>query len=685
MATTSALRTSTCSVVSGRTSFARQTRVILFVLAVTGLIANTSNAIDISAAHQLGLVGNDPKYPLSGVYRQTATFSVGTMNPIGYDAVSKTTSAFTGQYTSVGGAKIQNLTIVAPPDSPDYVGLFGKADNAKIEGVILENISVTGAKRVGGLVGSSVNCDIDDCKVMGDSNVTGSVGVGGLIGHCEATTVDGCFSESDTHASTRWSGSMIGHIHVGSVVKNCHAEGDATGALSVGGFSGNIHGSTVEDCTAKGNADGGQVVGGFTGWMNKDLDSAPRRETVARNCRAYGSVKCNTHFTIPRFWDAQDRQISAHLSAGGFAAYLEDRSELHGCWASGSVECPEDDMSSVFEKGRSQTACGGLIGWATTNCKVFDCVAFGSIVRGHASGGLCGWAQDETEFKRCYAFGNLQDVLWESGGFLGSAERCQLEDCHATGDLLLVRGIPGNDHTQNKSHEMAAAGGLVGYVFPSNARRNHTVIEDCSAHGDINARGEMVGGLVGFCWGARIERCYATGNVTSDDRKLGGLVGSCATGLSTRNFDFQATQIIDSYARGNVTQLPNSLGLPNSVGLLGGLAGQMEEKLVAIQDPSDDGFITRCYSTGTISGPASPNDDVRGLVGGDELLAGNSIDDCYYDRDTVGYQTLNTSNRANDDTLGMPTTVMKQSFFFPTWLAAPTPWQFIGFNYATLK
>jgi prepilin-type N-terminal cleavage/methylation domain-containing protein len=112
------------------------------------------------------------------------------------------------------------------------------------------------------------------------------------------------------------------------------------------------------------------------------------------------------------------------------------------------------------------------------------------------------------------------------------------------------------------------------------------------------ARGNCVGGLVGYNKSGSITNCYATGSV-SGNKYTGGLVGYNSTGCAIEN----------CYTTGNV----------NGVDRTGGLVGE------------NYGPITDCYTTGSVSGN---NDRTGGLVGYNES---GTIENCYATGMVIGY------------------------------------------------
>jgi hypothetical protein len=153
-------------------------------------------------------------------------------------------------------------------------------------------------------------------------------------------------------------------------------------------------------------------------------------------------------------------------------------------------------------------------------------------------------------------------------------------------------------------------GGLVGVCYGTVANSYFT--------GSVTGH-ECVGGLVGLCYGT-VTNSYSTGSVTSD-AAAGGLVGgsygivsNChATITVIGDFDFVGGllgvndgTVTNSYSTGNVTGYGSAIG-----GLVGG------------NGYSGPGTVSNSYSTGNVTG----QDDVGGLVGAN--FPGSIVSDSY--------------------------------------------------------
>ena len=249
---------------------------------------------------------------------------------------------FSGNFDG-NGYTIKNLTIgtETSPYSGDVCGLFG-ATSGTIEDVVLENVSINyvggnhssgyGFRMGGALVGYSMG-DIVNCTVIGLDMKAGSDGsyvalnsIGGLVGIQDGDTtvshsrVSGKIEESTKKgnvggfvgtlakgSSAKYCGADVsvevtgngrgiavgGFVGIGNgvtidetLIENCYATGNITGAEYAGGFVGNISGLNISNCYAKGDVSNSFVGASF---MGTDAASNNYYGTV-KNCYATGLV-----------------------------------------------------------------------------------------------------------------------------------------------------------------------------------------------------------------------------------------------------------------------------------------------------------------------------------------------------------------------------------------------------------
>ena len=249
---------------------------------------------------------------------------------------------FSGNFDG-NGYTIKNLTIgtETSPYSGDVCGLFG-ATSGTIEDVVLENVSINyvggnhssgyGFRMGGALVDYSMG-DIVNCTVIGLDMKAGSDGsyvalnsIGGLVGIQDGGTtvshsrVSGKIEESTKNgnvggfvgtlakgSSAKYCGADVsvevtgngrgiavgGFVGIGNgvttdetLIENCYATGNITGAEYAGGFVGNISGLNISNCYAKGDVSNSFVGASF---MGTDAASNNYYGTV-KNCYATGLV-----------------------------------------------------------------------------------------------------------------------------------------------------------------------------------------------------------------------------------------------------------------------------------------------------------------------------------------------------------------------------------------------------------
>ena len=274
---------------------------------------------------------------------------------------------FSGNFDG-NGYTIKNLTIgtETSPYSGDVCGLFG-ATSGTIEDEVLENVSINyvGGNHSSGygfrmgvaLVGFYM-VDIVYCTVIGLDMKAGSDGsyvalnsIGGLVGIQDGGTtvshsrVSGKIEESTKKgnvggfvgtlangASANFCGADVsvevtgngrgiavgGFVGIGNgvttdetLIENCYATGNITGAEYAGGFVGNISGLNISNCYAKGDVSNCFVGASFLG-------------TDAASYNYYGTVK-NCYAT----------GLVSDISSSAYAFAMQDtmnRSTIQNCY-----------------------------------------------------------------------------------------------------------------------------------------------------------------------------------------------------------------------------------------------------------------------------------------------------------------------------------------------------------------
>ncbi|GHU94092.1 hypothetical protein FACS1894156_1870 [Bacteroidia bacterium] len=263
-----------------------------------------NNPFVIKTLDDLQLLSENPQY-WGEHFVQDADIDAGATgnwnNGAGFEPIGNDSTPFTGTYDGQGHT-LGDLYINRPAE--DNIGLFGVADSAQIDDLILKNVDITGRDNVGGLVGSS-NININDVAVSG--KVEGHDNVGGIIGNQQD---DGTLSNSSSTAAVSGNDNVGGLVGVndGGTVSQNYASGATSGHDNVGGIIGHNNGGTVADNYALGAVSGNNNVGGAVGnnSNNGSLTNAYATGTVsAAGTNAGGLVGNNTAAVSGGYYNSQ--------------------------------------------------------------------------------------------------------------------------------------------------------------------------------------------------------------------------------------------------------------------------------------------------------------------------------------------------------------------------------------------
>ncbi|MGB6872667.1 MAG: GLUG motif-containing protein [Dehalococcoidia bacterium] len=216
---------------------------------------------------------------------------------------------------------VQNVGVV----DADVTGNWGVGGLVGInEGTVSNSYStgsVTGASRVGGLVGLNGEGAVSNSYSTG--NVTGDDQVGGLVG-----------SNYGTVSNSYSTGSVTGNYYVGGLVgwnegtvSNSHSTGSVTGNHYGGGLVG-INGwdGTVSNSHSSGNVTGDEYVGGLVGVNFGTVSNSYSSGNVTGDEYVGGLVGVNRGGTVSNsFWDTKtSRQATSAGGTGKTTAEMQD-------------------------------------------------------------------------------------------------------------------------------------------------------------------------------------------------------------------------------------------------------------------------------------------------------------------------------------------------------------------------
>lgn len=207
-----------------------------------------------------------------------------------------------------------------------YQGLFGRAKNATITNVIIENCDITAKDYVGGICGHASETTISNCKVSGAIKTADGVdGMyhGGIAGSIYDKPISSCVNTASVKGNNSKSQYYGGIVGEGSwtIITDCFNAGIVEGTLYVGSIVGsngasrlnnNYHTTTTtggvgaNDVATGTDQTGATTVAKITAAEGVTLTLPTTPTYVWNNENLYGSgVVVTLDFTVPegKYWD----------------------------------------------------------------------------------------------------------------------------------------------------------------------------------------------------------------------------------------------------------------------------------------------------------------------------------------------------------------------------------------------
>jgi hypothetical protein len=518
------------------------------------------------------------------------------------------------------GHTISHLTM----KGKDYLGLFGQLDwKASVSNLGLEAVEVSGADRVGGLVGYN----------SWSGSITASYSTGTVSGTGETSSVGGLVGENRGSITTSYStGAVSGRVYVGGLVGSnggsitmSYSSGSVSGTGWWRGFVGGLVGEnwgSIATSYSTGSVSGSQSVGGLVGSNSGSIAACYSTGSVSGySSNVGGLVGYGSPGGVSAcVWDTETSGHSGSVGGVGLTTSEMMAPEILG------LNGFANDPKWVLEAGRDyprlawQSTPGNMIpepdvdwldGQGTAEVPYRIDTADQLILLGKAS----------ILWDRHFVLGADIDldpalpgrsVLGQaliavfSGVFDGAGHAISHLTIQGGGYLGLFGRLASCAEVKNVGLADVKivgsgryVGGLVGMVQESGRGTGEVAkITDCHSTGLVRGYWS-VGGLLGSNNGA-VTRCYSTSAVTGMGDEVGGLVGS------------------NGYHR-NITNCYSS-GSVSGAAAVGGLVGWSR------------GSIATSYSSGAVSGTRS----VGGLVGCngfptplDEFVGSGSVIQCY--------------------------------------------------------
>lgn len=223
-----------------------------------------------------------------------------------WEPIGNSQNLFKGSFNG-NNKKIKNLYI---DSTNDCQGLFGNALNAKLNNIILDDITIKGREYVGGILGSGENVTIEECGISSStiSSISATVNsCGGIAGKVNNSTITKCYNQSNVTLNTsELVCYVVGIIGYGENVNvsYCYNTKDVSGTgagwkttntaygVRVGGIVGNAsNGFIIENCYNLGQITSsgyGTEPGGIAGCSNNV--NGPSDSGYIKNCFNVGQI-----------------------------------------------------------------------------------------------------------------------------------------------------------------------------------------------------------------------------------------------------------------------------------------------------------------------------------------------------------------------------------------------------------
>ncbi len=249
-----------------------------------------------------------------------------------------------------------------------YSGFFGWLENATVENVKFQKMTMKGGANIGGLCHISVNSTIRNVHII-DSEVASSTGEnGGSCGGLVATNQGGLIENCSVDASVQaymMCGVLVAHNSEAGVIRDCTTSGYAYALRQgVGGFVGENRG-LIERCSS-----------------SADVSRGGHKHSTYMEITCAGFVCTNDGGTI-RDCFATGNVVKSYFSGAGFCGKNASIWEgnigvLENCYSTGDVEVIGDCTTSTFmgDNGQSGLLAGEQY---TTGSKVINCFSTGKI------------------------------------------------------------------------------------------------------------------------------------------------------------------------------------------------------------------------------------------------------------------------------------------------------------------
>jgi len=328
------------------------------------------------------------------------------------------------------GGKVFDKAVIAPDGSRSFIGVFDGNSH------VISHLTIKGVDYLGLFGWLWSGAEIRDIGVV-DANISGSGSfAGGLVGCNEYGRLTQCYSTGVVSGS-RYAGGLVGMNERKGTISECYANVSIVGTEEeVGGLVGRNGNGRIVASYSKGTVSGRSMVGGLVGsnWSTIiDCASSSQVSGISGSANFVGGLVGSNHYGGLTQQCHSTGTVSGNIYVGGLVGFNDHAGMIVKCYASASVVGTGEEVGGLVGRNgySSVVAChsegsvsgqskvGGLVGsnWDT----VVDCSSSsqvsGSGSVSNISGGLVG--ENKGSVANSYSVGRVADGN-RTGGLIGS-------------------------------------------------------------------------------------------------------------------------------------------------------------------------------------------------------------------------------------------------------------------------
>lgn len=537
--------------------------------------------------------------------------------------------------------------------------LIGSASRTYMNNVHVTSANISGAGRVGTLVGYGTYMTVDKCSSNGDVTATGNA-VGGFFGQFDNSSVKDSYSLGSIKGKLDIGG-FIGWSEGTTIIKNCYSRVNVSAIdRSGGGFIGQIKDKgRIENCISLGNGtnsykfDGRSNSNMFNNYKNNyELEEAIGNSTLNKT-----GIDFNGKIGVIRIKDLTedfyketlnfDKNIwdFSKVSTGGLPKLQSDldTNEIEGIMERIKISSV-DEFVAINENPSGLYLLTDDLDFADYNGKN------GSVIYNTFTGGIYGDGHTIKNLNDSSLFlhfrGRAQDLIIKDFTNIKPQNSSSGDNVAAfaqNSSSATLNNIKFENITLEGNHRVAT---VVGFDDSNSTFENISVI-----NANIKGSGVYISTFIGRKYGGSIKNVYVEGTIECTTTENGGLVGAIQQGgvienvvtnvaiTKTRNTytsninnsEFNGSMIGNIY---NKPQISNCIAFGNMTGFTddSGVEKIPYKFTGALKDTIID-CLNKCYEVKEETGTTSVTEDTEGHL---DTVSENELNKNFY-KNVLGF------------------------------------------------